>query len=161
MKPNRKLLQDILNDTADSLRREIFEASLRELRRRRRIAQLRKVWPLAIAAVLALNVCLLFLVVSHQAPKQARVLSKPVQLNSALAYARVDVVTNHWPAMDVMETRKYQSLIVDNSSVHQPMELLDDTGLLALFPDKPVGLIADSRGAVQLVFLDRQEQGLH
>jgi hypothetical protein len=158
MNSNRKLLRDILADSTSSLRQEALEASLLELRRKRRVTRMRRAFPLAIAAMLVLSACLFFLSGSHHGRKAARVpLPRPMQTAPALAYAPIEIVTNHWPAMAVVESRPYSGMIVDNSMV-RPLEFLDDAGLLALFPDKSVGLIADARGLVQLVFFDPKDE---
>ncbi|MDB6038392.1 MAG: hypothetical protein JWM99_2233 [Verrucomicrobiales bacterium] len=70
----------------------------------------------------------------------------------------MEIVTNSFPAIEVVESLRYQSLIGENSSIHKSVEILGDTDLFALFPDRPAGLIANSSGLIQLVFLDSGEK---
>jgi hypothetical protein len=159
MKANRKLLQDILHEASNPLRQAAFEVGLRELRRRRRITRIQRVMPLAMAAVLVLSICLFYVSLAHRGRNEARLQPESAQPGPALAYPPMEVVvSHHWPAMPVVESGQYQSLIVDNSTVQRPVEVLDDTALLAQFPNKPVGLIASANGLVQLVFLNPGDQ---
>ena len=70
----------------------------------------------------------------------------------------MEIVTNLGPGIAILESRQYPTLIVENSNIQQPVEILDDAELLALFPDRPAGLIASSQGTVQLVMLASRHQ---
>jgi hypothetical protein len=152
------LLRDVLRDASDGFRQEVFEASLKELRRRRGNT---KTWlrlPLAVAAAFVLTVGLLFFGMANRTPKEQRALLPGGSHTApASAYAQMEIVTNLRQGMAIVESRQYPSLIVQNSSIRQPVEILGDTELLALFPDKPMGLIADSQGTLQLLFLDSRD----
>ena len=120
---------------------------------------MRQVLPLAIAASVALGLGLVVFNRAHRPVNDPRAASPSVvQAPTQPALAPVDLVTNHWPAMDLVSSRQYASLVVDNTSVRQPVEMLGDTELLALFPDRPAGLVANALGGVQLVFLDLPNQ---
>ena len=157
--PNEKLLHDVLREASETFRQDVFEASLKDLRLRRDHT---KTWlrlPLAIAAAVVLCLGLLFFSLPHRIKKEDRaLLPRSVQTTPISAYARMEIVTNILPGMAIVESRQYPSLIVQTSNIRQPVEILGDTELLALFPGQPAGLIADSQGTVQLVLLDSGER---
>jgi hypothetical protein len=161
MKKNlkEKLLRDVLREASEGVRQEVFEASLKELRRRRGHT---KTWlgiPLAIAAAFVLAVGLLSYDRAFRTKKDDRaVLRGSSQTAPVSAHAQMEIVTNRAPALIIVESRQYQTLIVENSTIRQPVELLGDSQLLALFPDKPAGLIANSHGTVQLVLLSSSDR---
>jgi hypothetical protein len=148
--PDEKLLRDVLRQATDGFRQEVLEASLKELRQKKAHARTWPGLPLAIAAAFVLGIGLLLYGIALRTKKEDRL--RPGA--SALEYAQIEIVTNHGPAITIVENRQYPSIIVMNSNVRQPVEVLGDTDLLALFPNDPVGLIPNSQGAVQLVFLD-------
>ena len=161
MKKNlkEKLLRDVLREASEGVRQEIFEASLKELRRR---GGHTKTWlgiPLAIAAAFVLVVGLLFYDMALRTKKEdGALLRGGSQTAPVSAYAQMEIVTNLGPALTIVESRQYPTLIVENSSIRQPVEILGDAELLALFPDKPAGLIANSQGTVQLVLLESPDR---
>ena len=161
MKKNSKeaLLRDLLREASDGFRQEVFEASLKELRQRRANTKTWLSLPVAIAAGFVLTVGVLLFGLAHRTTKQDLAqLPGSSQTAPVSAYPPMEIVTNHGPGMAIVESRQYTTSIVENASIRQPVEILGDTELLALFPDKPVGLIANSQGTVQLVLLDSQDQ---
>ena len=157
--PKETLLRDVMREASEGFRQDVFEASLKELRQRRGHT---KTWlrpPLAIAAGFVLTVGVLFFGLAHRTKKQDQAqLPASSQTAPVSAYAPMEIVTNLGPGIAIVESRQYPSLIVENSSIRQPVEILGDTELLALFPDKPVGLIAGSQGTLELLLLDTREQ---
>jgi hypothetical protein len=133
----------------------MLEASLKEMRQRRGKT---KTWlrpPLAIAAGFALSVGLLLFGMAHRTKKEDRaVIPGGFQTAAVSAYPQMEMATNPGPAIGIVESRQYPSLVVENSSVRQPVEILGDMELLALFPDKAAGLVANSQGTIQLLLLD-------
>ena len=160
MKSNKeKLLTELLRDLSADARRDILDSSLQELRRRRRARRMRAALPLAMAASVALILGLVIFSRVHRLADDRRGVSASVaQAPTEPARAPMDLVTNHWPAMDVVASGQYASVVVDNASVQRHVEILGDAELLALFPDRPAGLVANALGEVQLVFLDSRNQ---
>ena len=159
--PKEKLLRDVLDDASGSFRQEILEASLKELRQTKGRARIRLGLPLAIAASLVLGVGLLFFNMPHRKNKQARAVpAGSLPTAPVSAYEPMEIVTSSGPRMAIVESRQNSSLIVENSNIRQPVEILGDSGLLALFPDKPAGLVADVEGTVTLVLLDSRDEML-
>ena len=149
-----KLLHDVLRDASADIRQEVFEASLKELRRRRHRNP--PGLPLAIAAAFVLSTGLLFLGVLRAKKEDRAHLPGGVGIASVSTYGHMAIATYSGPGMDIVETRGYRSQVVQNSDIRQPVELLGDAELLALFPGRPAGLIAGAGGTVELVFLDAQ-----
>ena len=153
-KAKEKLLQDVLRDASADFRQEVFEASLRELRRRRHRA--RPGLPLAIAAAFVLSTGLLFLGVLRTKKDDRVHLRGGTETASVSAQGHMALATYSGPGMAIVETGGYRSELVQNSDIRQPVELLGDAELLALFPGRPAGLIAGAGGTVELVLLDAQ-----
>ena len=152
--PKEKLLRDVLREATDGFRQEVLEASLKELRQKKAKTRTWPRLPLAIAAAFVLGIGLLFYGISHRTKKEDR-----VQPGASVSeYAQIEIVTNRGPGITIVESRQYSSIIVMNSNVRQPVEVLGDTELLALFPDEAVGLIPNPQGTVQLVFLDSRDR---
>jgi hypothetical protein len=154
MNPKEKLLHDILRDASAGFRQELFEASLKALRKRRTRSKPWPGLPLAIAAGFVLSVGLVLFAMAHRVKKEVHapgIGSLPTTPISA--YAHMEMVTSVGPGIAIVESHQYPTLIVQNSDIQQPVETLGDPELLALFPDEPAGLIASSHGTVQLVLL--------
>ena len=161
MKNNSKerLLNDVLKEGAGEFRQELFEESLRELKQRRDKAKRWSVFPLAIAAGFVLGMGLLFFNLSRHAGNEAGVLQARVpEAIRAPAYPQIEIITTTSQVVEVVDNGKYSTSIVENSNVRQPVEILADAELLALFPNKPAGLVANSKGEVRLVFLNPQDR---
>ena len=157
--PKETLLRDVLREASGGIRQEIFEASLKELRQRKRGTKTWLALPLAIAAAFVLIASLLLFEATHRT-KESDLAQQAgsIQTAGASSYPQMEIVMTTGQGMAVVESHRFPSLIVQNSSVQQPIEILSDTELLALFPDKASGLIKSSEGVVQLVFLDSQQE---
>ena len=152
-----KLIHDIVGDAAEDFRQELFKATVKELRRRRAKAK-PAVPPWAIAAGIVFGAGILFSGLSHRTPvpegaERAEV-STPASNHEFPPIAIVSAA----PPMALVKSQSYPTLVVENPNSNSPPELLGDAELLALFPDKPAGLIADFRGAVRFVFLNPNDQ---
>ena len=157
--PKEKLLGDILRDASDVFRQEVFEASLKELRLRPVETKRWPGLPLAIAAAFVIGVGLIYFRIAYRPTLEDRAqIPGSSQTASVSAYPPMETATYRGPKITIVESRQYPASIVQNSSIQQPVEILGDTELLALFPDRPTGLIANAQGTVQLVFLDSQDR---
>src|SRR5262245_40359282 len=138
MNNKEKLLHDVLSEGADPFRQQLLQASLAELRLRKKSAK-PSFFLWAIAAGFALGAGLIFSTLSHRTREVPQAtLRKP-------SYPPIEIVTTTTPLkMALIDNHKYPTLIVDNSSFRHPIELLGDAELLALFPDKPAGLLPGS-----------------
>jgi len=154
--PNKRLLQDILENETSALRAEILQASLAELRRRK-VREKRSIFPLAIAAGLTVAAGFLFFAKSRHTSNSAGG-NEETTASAKPPKPRLEIVMTAPRTMEIVKNRKYPAIIVDNSSALQPVELLGDAELLALFPDKPAGLVPGSDGPVRLVFLDPKDR---
>jgi hypothetical protein len=157
-KANEKLLADMMEDGTRSFREDLYSESLKELQRRKRNSKQWLNFPLAIAAGIVFMAGLLLFGLSRHRRAEPEVAQAPIMKVAPALLPGIEVVTSTFPTMATVESRHYQSLIVDNSSVRQPVEILADRELFALFPDRAAGLIENSSGAVQLVFLDSRER---
>src|SRR4051794_14208249 len=132
--PKRELLDDILRDEADNLRQELFEASLIELRQRKQQPATRSSFPWAIAAGLALGAGLFFFTLSHRIGGGGGVREANVpRTHPVTAIAGLEIVSTGPLKMEIVDNQKYRPVIVENSSTLNPVELLGDAALLALF----------------------------
>lgn len=146
----RSLVNEVLVDFELAEFREATLGLAVELARKRRQARVRN------RVVVAAMVPLVLAIAVTQRPRRhaAPATRAPFEIVHTVPLRPGIHVDTHGTSQTTVRSDSARYAVVTTDSVHPDYRTLTDEALLALFPNRPVGLIADPEGHRHLVFMD-------